>query len=102
MRKRNVNGFFFEKHLRKRNVNGMIYKKDLRKRNWYGNFLRTGVRVRIRRRNVCVWFFSKSLYNNQPSQTIIKRLTTSVTLKLLNKSQDIISKHQSGCYIADM
>ena len=61
VRKRNVNGFFFENHLRKRNVNGMIFKKDLRKRNWYGYFLKTGVRVRIRRRNVCVWFFSKSI-----------------------------------------
>ena len=57
-RKRNVNGFFFEKHLRKRNVNGMFFKKDLRKRNWYGTFLKTGARVRIRRRNVCVWFLA--------------------------------------------
>ena len=40
MRKRNVNGFFFEKHLRKRNVNGIIFKKDLRKRNGYGYFLK--------------------------------------------------------------
>ena len=88
--------------MRKRNVNGMIFKKDLRKRNWYGNFLKTGVRVRIRRRNVCVVFFSKSILNSDPSQTIIKRLTTSVTLLLLNNSHDMIFKNQSECYIADI